>query len=53
MQMCMAKMMSQRKETEWKIERTWGEQLATATAGPRARNPPTEGTSAPHTTFPA
>lgn len=52
--------MSQREEkvlgTEWKTERrrrTWGDCLASATADPRARNPPTEGTSAPHTTFQA
>lgn len=52
------KNVSQREEkvlrTGWKRDgrkRTWGDQVETTTAGPRASDSPTEGTTAPHTTF--
>jgi len=53
-----AKIMSQREEKVlrmgWKRmgrKRTWGNQVEITTAGPRARDSSTEGTTALHTTF--
>lgn len=58
MQKCIAKMISQREEKVLRTgrkregrKRTWGDQVETTTAGPRARDSPTEGTTAPHTIF--
>lgn len=58
MQKRVPKMMSQGEEkvlrTGWKREgrkRTWGDQVESTTAGPRARDSPAEGITAPHITF--